>query len=100
MQKITPFLWFDEQAEEVVNFYTSLFQKAKIGEISRFGDDVPGPKGKVMTISFQLAGLEFTALNGGPEFSFTPAVSFFVYCQTEEEIDALWKKLCEGGNVM
>ncbi len=100
MQKITSFLWFDDQAEEAVNFYTSIFKNGKVNGFTRFGDDVPGPKGKVLTISFQLAGQEFTALNGGPEFNFTPAVSFFVYCQTTEEIDSLWKSLSEGGNVM
>jgi predicted 3-demethylubiquinone-9 3-methyltransferase (glyoxalase superfamily) len=100
MQKIIPFLWFNEQAEEAVTFYTSVFTNAKVGDITRFGDDVPGPKGKVMTITFRLAGQEFMALNGGPEFSFTPAVSFFVYCQTPEEIDTLWKKLSPGGNVL
>jgi predicted 3-demethylubiquinone-9 3-methyltransferase (glyoxalase superfamily) len=100
MQKITPFLWFNDQSEEAVNFYISLFQNSKIYEINRLGDDVPGPKGKVLTITFQLAGQEFMALNGGPEYTFTPAVSFFVLCQTPEEIDALWNKLSAGGNVM
>ncbi len=100
MQKITPFLWFNDQAEEAIHFYTSLFRSAKIGTVTHFGDDVPGPKGKVITATFQLAGLELMALNGGPEFSFTPAISFFVYCQTPEEIDALWKQLSVGGNVM
>jgi predicted 3-demethylubiquinone-9 3-methyltransferase (glyoxalase superfamily) len=99
MPKITPFLWFNEQAEEAVNFYTSIFKNASIGETARFGDDVPGPKGKVITISFRLAGQDFTALNGGPEFNFTPAVSFFVSCQTEDEIDALWKQLSAGGQI-
>lgn len=97
MQKISPFLWFNDQAEEAVNFYTSIFKNSKIEAINRLGDDVPGPPGKVMTIAFRLAGQEFTALNGGPEFSFTPAVSFFVYCETPEEIDGLWKALSEGG---
>src|SRR4051794_19303388 len=100
MQKIVPFLWFNDQAEEAVNFYTSLFKNSKIGELTRFGDDVPGPKGKVLTVSFQLAGQEFMALNGGPEFSFTPAVSFFVSCQTPEEVDGLWEKLSTGGTVL
>lgn len=97
MQKILPFLWFDDQAEEAVRFYTSLFKNSSLGTITRFGDDVPGPKGKVITIDFKLAGLDFMALNGGPEFKFTPAVSFFVTCQTPEEVDGLWKALSEGG---
>lgn len=100
MQKILPFLWFDEQAEEAVNLYTSLFKNSKIQEIHHFGDDVPGPKGKVMMVNFQLAGKDFAALNGGPEFSFTPSVSFFVNCQTEAEIDMLWEKLGAGGFVL
>jgi predicted 3-demethylubiquinone-9 3-methyltransferase (glyoxalase superfamily) len=97
MPKITPFLWFDEQAEEAVQFYTSIFANGKIGSISRYGDDVPGPKGKVMTVNFQLAGQDFNALNGGPVYKFTPAVSFFVYCQTQKEIDDLWRNLSDGG---
>jgi predicted 3-demethylubiquinone-9 3-methyltransferase (glyoxalase superfamily) len=100
MQKITPFLWFNDQAEEAVNFYTSIFKNSKLGTITRFGEDVPGPKGKVMTITFQLAGGEFMALNGGPEFNFTPAISFFVLCETPEEIDALWEKLSAGGKIL
>jgi predicted 3-demethylubiquinone-9 3-methyltransferase (glyoxalase superfamily) len=100
MNKITPFLWFDDQAEEAVKKYTSVFPNSKINALNRLGDDVPGPKGKVMTISFQLAGQKFTALNGGPEFSFTPAVSFFVYCQTESEVDSLWNQLSENGKVL
>lgn len=97
MQKIVPFLWFNEDAEEAVNFYTSIFKNSKIGTISRFGDEVPGPKGKVMTATFQLDGLEFMALNGGPEYSFTPAISFFVHCQTQNEVDYFWEKLSAGG---
>lgn len=100
MQKIVPFLWFDEQAEEAANFYTALFKNAQINAIHRFGDEVPGPRGKVMTVSFQLAGLEFTALNGGPEFTFTPAISFFVSCQSAEEVDRLWQGLVDGGEVL
>ncbi len=100
MQKITPFLWFDHQAEEAVKFYTSIFQNAQTGETSRYSDGMPLPKGTVMTASFTIAGLEFTALNGGPEFSFTPAISFFVTCQTEEQIDALWDQLSQGGDVL
>ncbi len=97
MQKITPFLWFNEDAEEAVNFYTSIFQNSKVGKISRLGDEVPGPKGKVLTATFQLDGLELMALNGGPEYSFTPAISFFVHCQTQDEVDYFWEKLSAGG---
>ena len=93
MQKISPFLWFDNQAEEAVKFYTSLFEGSKMAITSRYGDAGPGPKGQVMGVTFQLAGLGFMALNGGPTFTFTPAVSFFVSCKTERELDALWKKL-------
>src|SRR5208337_4269581 len=99
MQKITPFLWFDTQAEEAANFYASLFDNSRIGSIRRYGDAGPGPKGAVMTMSFQLQGLSFMALNGGPQFAFTPAISFFVTCKTEQEVDALWKKLSDRGTV-
>jgi predicted 3-demethylubiquinone-9 3-methyltransferase (glyoxalase superfamily) len=97
MQKITPFLWFDNQAEEAVNFYTSIFKNSRIGSISRYGEEGPGGKGKVMTAIFQLDGQEFMALNGGPVFTFSPAISFFVNCETQEEVDELWEKLSEGG---
>jgi predicted 3-demethylubiquinone-9 3-methyltransferase (glyoxalase superfamily) len=97
MQKITPFLWFDDQAEEAVNFYTSIFKHSKIGNISRYGEGGPGAPGAVMTVSFELEGQEFTALNGGPHFAFSPAISFFVNCETQEEVDDLWEKLSEGG---
>jgi predicted 3-demethylubiquinone-9 3-methyltransferase (glyoxalase superfamily) len=97
MQKITPFLWFDNQAEEAVNFYTSVFKNSKMGNIARYGDAGPGPKGSVMTASFQLEGQEFIALNGGPHFKFTEAVSFVVNCETQEEIDYYWNKLISGG---
>ena len=97
MQKITPFLWFDNQAEEAMNFYTSIFENSKIGTISRYGEGGPGPAGTVMTATFELEGQEFIALNGGPEFKFTEAISFFVNCQTQAEVDYLWEKLCEGG---
>ncbi|HTR39874.1 MAG TPA: VOC family protein [Bryobacteraceae bacterium] len=97
MQKITPFLWFDTQAEEAANFYVSIFKNSKIGSIRRYGDAGPGPKGSVMTITFQIEGQDFVALNGGPVFKFTPAISFFVDCQTQEEVDQLWAKLSEGG---
>ena len=101
MQKITPFLWFDDQAEEAVKFYVSLFKNSKIGGITRFdeaGAAASGrPKGSVMTVEFQLEGQEFTALNGGPNFKFTEAVSFVVNCDTQEEVDRFWGKLSEGG---
>ena len=97
MQKITPFLWFNDQAEEAANFYTSIFKNSKVGSVSRFGEGAPGPKGKVMTASFELEGQEFVALNGGPEYSFTPAISFFVHCETQEEVDDFWEKLSAGG---
>jgi len=97
MQKITPFLWFDTQAEEAANFYVSIFKNSKILNISRYGDAGPGPKGSVMTISFELDGHEFTALNGGPQFKFTEAISFTVICKTQEEVDDFSKKLTDGG---
>jgi len=97
MQKIIPFLWFDGKAEEAVNFYSSIFKNAKIGTITRYGDEGHGTKGTVMTATFQLDGQEFMALNGGPEFTFSPAISFFVNCETQEEVDELWEKLSEGG---
>jgi predicted 3-demethylubiquinone-9 3-methyltransferase (glyoxalase superfamily) len=100
MQKITPFLWFDNQAEEAAKLYTSLFDGSKIGGVRRYGDAGPGPKGQVMTLTFQIAGSDFMALNGGPAFAFTPAVSFFVTCSSEKQIDTLWKKLSEGGKVL
>ena len=97
MQKIAPFLWFDGNAEEAVNFYVSIFKDAKILNLSRYGEAGPGPKGTVMSATFQLHGQEFIALNGGPHFKFTPAISFFVHCQTQEEVDELWEKLAAGG---
>ena len=97
MQKITPFLWFDNQAEEAVNFYVSIFKNSKVGEISRYGDAGPGPKGSVMVVTFQLNGQEFMALNGGPQYKFTEAISFFVNCETQDEVDELWEKLSVGG---
>jgi len=96
-QKITPFLWFDSNAEEAINFYTSIFKDSKVISISRYGDAGPGPKGSVMGITFQLEGQQFMALNGGPHFHFTPAISLFVNCETQEEVDELWQKLSEGG---
>jgi len=97
MQKITPCLWFDNQAEEAVKFYVSIFKNSKVETIARYGDAGPGPKGSVMTVKFQLDGQEFLALNGGPQFKFTEAVSFIVNCETQQEIDELWEKLSEGG---
>ena len=97
MQKITPFLWFDNQAEEAVKFYTSIFKNSRINEVTRYSEAGPGPKGSVMTIAFQLDGQEFTALNGGPVFSFTEAISFAVDCNSQAEVDELWEKLTLGG---
>ena len=97
MQKLTPFLWFDDQAEEAMNFYCSIFKNAKTGTIMRYGDAGPRPKDSVMSATFELEGLEFIALNGGPQFTFTPAISFFVRCETQQEIDHYWEKLAEGG---
>ena len=99
MPTITPFLWFDGNAEEAVNLYVSLFENAKIGSISRYSDAGPLPKGTVMTVAFTLNNQDFVALNGGPEYKFTPAVSFFVTCQTQDEIDHFWDKLSAGGEV-
>jgi len=97
MQKITPFLWFDGNAEEAVNFYVSIFKNSKVLSIARYGEAGPGPKGTVMTAAFQLNGQEFVALNGGPQFKFTEAISFWVRCETQEEIDEMWEKLSAGG---
>jgi predicted 3-demethylubiquinone-9 3-methyltransferase (glyoxalase superfamily) len=97
LQKITPSLWFDGNAEEAVTFYTSLFKDAKIESVVRYGEAGPGPEGTVMTMAFQLAGQAFLAINGGPEFQFTPAISFMVNCESQQEVDELWEKLCEGG---
>jgi predicted 3-demethylubiquinone-9 3-methyltransferase (glyoxalase superfamily) len=97
MQKITPFLWFDHSAEQAVNFYISLFKNSKILSISRYGKGAPGPEGTVMSVNFQLEGQDFIALNGGPVYSFTPAISFFVDCATQAEVDHLWEKLTQGG---
>jgi len=97
VQKITPFLWFDNQAEEAANFYVSLFKNAKIKEIRRYGDAGPRPKGMVLTVSFQIEDQEFVALNGGPHYMFTPAISLFVNCETQKEVDELWEKLSSGG---
>src|SRR5438046_66822 len=101
MQKITPFLWFDTQAEEAVKFYISIFKNSRIVDVARYGEagaEVSGrPKGSVMTVQFQLEGQEFVALNGGPHFQFTEAISFVVNCKTQREVDAFWEKLSKGG---
>jgi predicted 3-demethylubiquinone-9 3-methyltransferase (glyoxalase superfamily) len=97
MQKITPFLWFDGKAEEAMNFYTSTFKNSKVRDVMRYGDAGPGPKGSVMSATFEIEGQEFIALNGGPAFNFTPAISFFVNCETQQEVDDLWAKLSAGG---
>ena len=97
MQKITPFLWYNDNAEEAMNFYISIFKNSKVMSVARYGDAGPGPKGTVMTAVFQLEGQEFIALNGGPQFTFTEAISFVVNCETQEEVDAFWEKLSEGG---
>ena len=96
-QRITPFLWFDNQAEEAMNFYVSIFPNSKTGLVTRYGETGPGVKGSVMTASFTLDGEEFVALNGGPQFPFTEAVSFVVNCDSQEEIDYYWEKLSAGG---
>src|SRR5881396_4354218 len=96
-QKITPFLWFDKQAEEAAQFYVSIFKDSKILHVSRYGDAGPGPKGSVMVVNFQLAGQEFTALNGGPQFKFSEAFSLVVNCENQKELDEYWSKLTSGG---
>jgi predicted 3-demethylubiquinone-9 3-methyltransferase (glyoxalase superfamily) len=97
MQKITPFLWFDGKVEEAMNFYVSIFKNSRIVSVNRYGEAGPGPKGTVMSATFQLDGQEFIALNGGPLFTFSPAISFFVNCTTQQEVDELWEKLSQGG---
>lgn len=97
MQKITPFLWFDDNAEEAANFYVSVFKNSKILNVARYNDAGPGPKGSVMTVEFELSGVEFVALNASPRFKFTEAISFVVNCETQEEVDYYWEKLSEGG---
>ena len=101
MQKITPFLWFDDKAEEAANFYVSVFNNSRIGNVTRYDEETANasgkPKGSVMTVEFQLEGQDFIALNGGPQFKFTEAISFSVDCKTQKEVDELWEKLSEGG---
>jgi len=100
MQKIIPFLWFDGNAEEAMNFYVSVFKNSKLGTITRSGDAGAGPKGTVITGTFQIDGQNFYALNGGPQFKFSSAISFFVNCETQQEVDELWEKLSAGGETM
>src|SRR5215203_2811062 len=97
MKHITPFLWFDNQAEEAANFYTSIFPNSKITDVSRYSEVGPGEAGTVMVVSFELQGQRFLALNGGPQFKFTEAISFLVNCETQEEVDDLWERLGDGG---
>ncbi len=97
MQKITPFLWFDTEAEEAAKFYASVFKNSQVVSTTRYGEAGPGPKGSVMTVEFDLEGQRFVGLNGGPQFKFTEAVSFVVNCTTQEEVDYFWEKLSEGG---
>jgi len=97
MQKITPFLWFDSEAEEAMNFYVSIFKDSKVNKVTRYGEAGPGTPGTVMSAEFTLNGTDFYALNGGPVFKFSPATSFFIHCETQEEVDHYWNKLGEGG---
>jgi predicted 3-demethylubiquinone-9 3-methyltransferase (glyoxalase superfamily) len=97
MPKITPFLWFDTQAEEAARFYTSIFKNSRIVQVARYGDAGPGPKGSVMTVLFELDGQPFIALNGGPHFKFNESVSFSIECNTQQEVDEYWNKLTAGG---
>jgi predicted 3-demethylubiquinone-9 3-methyltransferase (glyoxalase superfamily) len=97
MQKITPFLWFDSEAEEAMNFYVSIFKDSKVNKVTRYGEAGPGTPGTVMSAEFTLNGTDFYALNGGPVFKFSPATSFFIHCETQEEVDHYWNKLGKGG---
>jgi predicted 3-demethylubiquinone-9 3-methyltransferase (glyoxalase superfamily) len=97
MKKITPYLWFENQAEEAANYYASIFKNSKIHEIQRYGEAGPGPAGSAMIVTFELEGQDFIALNGGPQFKFNEAISFYVDCKTQEEVDELWAKLSAGG---
>jgi predicted 3-demethylubiquinone-9 3-methyltransferase (glyoxalase superfamily) len=97
MQKITPYLWFDDQAEEAVNFYISIFKDSRIMGITYYGENAQQPAGTVMTIAFQIEGQDFVALNGGPHYTFSPAISFFVNCESQAEVDRLWEQLTEDG---
>lgn len=97
MQKITPYLWFDGQAEEAANHYLSIFKNSRIVDIARYGEGAPMPAGMAMTVTFELEGQQFVGLNGGPQYKFTEAISFYVDCKTQAEVDELWERLCEGG---
>lgn len=97
MQKITTYLWFDNQAEEAANFYTSIFDDSRVLEVQRYGEGGPGKPGTAMMVTFELAGQQYMALNGGPQFTFTEAISLFVDCESQDEVDDLWAKLTEGG---
>src|ERR1041384_125905 len=97
MSRITPFLWFDTQAEEAANFYISIFRNSRIINMARYGEAGPGPKGSVMTVAFELDGQPFIALNGGPQFKFNESISFSIDCKTQEEVDEFWSKLTAGG---
>jgi predicted 3-demethylubiquinone-9 3-methyltransferase (glyoxalase superfamily) len=99
VQKINPFLWFNHNAEEAMNFYVSIFPNSKVLSVNRYGDAGPGAKGSVMTAAFELQGQEFVAMNGGPQFTFSPAVSFVVHCENQEEVDKYWDRLSEGGQI-
>jgi Uncharacterized protein conserved in bacteria len=96
-QKITPFLWFDGRAEDAANFYTAIFENSRVLDVARYGEVGPGEKGSVMTVSFELEGQRFVGLNGGPHYKFTPAISFYISCGTQEEVDYFWERLLEGG---
>ena len=96
--RITPMLWFDTQAEDAARYYVSIFKNSRIGQVSRYGPDQPGPEGSAMVVSFELDGQPFTALNGGPQFTFNEATSFVVNCDTQEEVDHYWNSLTEGGD--
>jgi predicted 3-demethylubiquinone-9 3-methyltransferase (glyoxalase superfamily) len=98
VQKITPFLWFDGKAEEAANFYVSIFKNSKILNLAHYGEAGPGPKGTVMLATFQIEGQKFMALNGGPHYTFSPAISFYVDCETQAEVDELWENLTAGGS--
>jgi len=97
MQKISPFLWFDNEAEDAANYYVSVFKNSKIGTVSRYGEDAPGPAGQVMVVTFELEGQQFMALNGGPYYKISPGISFVVDCETQDEVDHFWEKLSAGG---
>ncbi len=97
MSKITPFLWFNDNAEEALNFYASIFKNSRIINVNRLPEGTPGPAGKVLTASFELEGQEFMALNGGPDYKFNEAISFYVNCETQQEVDYFWNKLSAGG---